>query len=214
MRATGWLFAVGSACFLVAAVAAQDSQATWIGGTFFAGSIFFTSAALLQLLAAASVPHDGGPLRRERPGRWEQRHADWIAAAVQFAGTILFNINTWDALDLTLTASENNVRVWAPDVIGSVCFLIASAAALATVQRRWLAWEPRDPDWRIGALNMLGSVFFMVSAIAAFNRPATGALVDDRLANAGTAWGALCFLIGALLLVREARVSPQDSSSS
>lgn len=205
MRLTGWLFAAGSACFLVAGLAALESQATWIGVTFFIGSIFFTTAAALQLLAAAVVPHDGAPLREHNPRRWNQRHAEWIAAAVQFAGTLLFNVNTWDALDATMTTTQTDVRVWAPDLIGSICFLIASFAALAVVQRRWIRWEPRDPDWRIGAVNMLGSIAFGLSAVGAYGRPATGDLVSDRLANGATAAGALCFLTGALLLVAEGR---------
>lgn len=210
MQATGWLFAAGSVCFLVPAVAALDSQAAWIDVTFFVGSIFFTSAALLQLLAAASVPHarrSGDPRTLLHPQRWWEPHADWLAAAVQFAGTVFFNVNTWNAMDAALTAQEENLRVWVPDAVGSVCFLVASVVALVIVQHRWVAWEPRDPDWRMGAANLVGSIAFGVAAIAAFNRPATGSLVDDRLANTGTAWGAVCFLVGALLLVREARAA-------
>lgn len=215
MQTTGWLFAAGSVCFFVPAIAALDSQAAWIDVTFFAGSIFFTTAALLQLLAAASVPH----ARRSsavrtilRPQRWWEPHADWLAAAVQFAGTVFFNINTWNAMDAALTTQQENLRVWVPDAVGSVCFLVASVVALVIVQHRWLAWEPRDPDWKIGVANLLGSIAFGIAAIAAFSRPATGSLVDDRLANTGTAAGALCFLLGALLLVREARAERRRGS--
>lgn len=215
MQATGWLFAAGSLCFLVPAVAALDSQTAWIDVTFFAGSIFFTSAALLQLLAAASVPHarrSGDPRTLLHPQKWWEPHADWLAAAVQFAGTIFFNVNTWNAMDAALTAQQENLRVWVPDAVGSACFLLASVVALVIVQHRWLAWEPRDPDWKIGLANLLGSVAFGVAAIAAFNRPATGSLVDDRLANTGTAAGAIFFLLGALLLVREARAERRRGS--
>lgn len=208
MRATGWLFAIGSACFFVPALAALDSQASWIDVTFFVGSIFFTSAALLQLLAAASVPHG----RRSddtqtilRPQRWWEPHVDWLAAAVQFVGTVFFNINTYNAMDAALTTQQVNLRVWVPDAVGSACFLFASVAALVIVQHRWLAWEPRDPDWKIGVVNLVGSVAFGIAAIAAFDRPETGDLVNDRLANTGTALGAVCFFIGAVLLAREGR---------
>lgn len=213
MQVTGGLFAVGSLCFLVAALAALDSQATWIDGTFFAGSIFFTSAAAIQLIAAASVPHArrGGHDVLAHPARWWEPHVDWLAAAIQFAGTILFNINTYEALDTSLSAQEANLRVWVPDAVGSACFLVASLAAVVVVQRRWLAWEPRDPDWRIGWANLVGSVAFGLAALAAFDRPATGDLVNDRLANTGTAWGALMFLVGAILLVREGRAAPAVS---
>lgn len=213
MQVTGWLFAAGSLCFLVAALAALNSQATWIDGTFFAGSIFFTAAAALQLVAAASVPHArrGGWGALAHPARWWEPHADWLAAAVQFAGTVFFNVNTFNALDDGLSAQQENLRVWVPDAVGSVCFLVASVAAVAVVQRRWVAWEPRDADWRIGWANLAGSVAFGVAAVAAFDRPATGDLVNDRLANTGTAAGALLFLVGALLLVATARRSSSSS---
>ena len=43
---------------------------------------------------------------------------------------------------------------------------------------------------------MLGSVAFMVSAIAGFVVPSTGAVLDLPLDNAGTFLGAVCFLVG------------------
>ena len=47
---------------------------------------------------------------------------------------------------------------------------------------------------------MAGSVFFMVSALASYVVPSTGDLVDSEVAVAGTLLGAVCFLVGALLM--------------
>ncbi len=58
-------------------------------------------------------------------------------------------------------------------------------------------------EWRIAALNLVGSVAFGISAIAAFWVPTEGSVVDLAAANAFTALGGLCFLIGALLLLPE-----------
>ncbi len=69
-RAVWWmalLFAVGSAMFLVPAMAALASSAAWIAVTFFSGSVFFTSASLLQLITAAELPHRFRPRTRRRP---------------------------------------------------------------------------------------------------------------------------------------------------
>ena len=49
----------------------------------------------------------------------------------------------------------------------------------------------------------LGCILFMVSAIAGYVVPSTGDVLDLAAANLATALGALCFLIGALLLLRE-----------
>jgi hypothetical protein len=62
-------------------------------------------------------------------------------------------------------------------------------------------------------LNMLGSIFFMISAIAAFVRPATHEVVSARVDNSGTFLGAVCFLWGAWLLLVELADSGRASVS-
>jgi hypothetical protein len=96
------------------------------------------------------------------------------------------------------------VRVWAPDMLGSACFLVSSLLAFANAEHRWLSWRPHDLDWWIAALNLVGSIAFGVSALASFVSPFTGLVLHGDLANLGTALGALCFLIGAVLLVPQA----------
>jgi hypothetical protein len=59
--------------------------------------------------------------------------------------------------------------------------------------------------WRIAALNLLGSIFFGISAVAGWVQPSTGDLLDAALDTSGTFWGAICFLIGAALMLPEAR---------
>ena len=75
-------FAVGSVCFVVAPFPGfvQLVGAGADGAVFFAGSIFFTTAALLELRESTL-----------RHGRWAP-DASWWSAAVQFAGTLLFNL--------------------------------------------------------------------------------------------------------------------------
>jgi hypothetical protein len=56
-------------------------------------------------------------------------------------------------------------------------------------------------SWSVAAINLLGSVFFGLAALAAFVRPATGDLLSASIANGGTFLGALCFFWGARLLL-------------
>ena len=77
-------------------------------------------------------------------------------------------------------------------------------------RRRVLVFQPRRIDWWASAvqlaptlLNLLGSIAFGVSAVASYVIPATGELRDAERANLGTLVGAICFLIGALLLLPE-----------
>jgi hypothetical protein len=178
-RLIGALFAVGSVLFLVPGLAALGSSAEAIAWGFALGAVFFTAAAALQLATARA-------------------RLDVLAAAVQLPGTILFNVNTLDALDRALDAAQADVRVWTPDMIGSACFLVASAVACHAVG--W-GWRPRERDWQIAAANLFGAAAFGVSAIAAYVRP-DDAPLSDTVANAATAAGAAGFLVGAILLRR------------
>ena len=57
-------------------------------------------------------------------------------------------------------------------------------------------------------INQLGSLLFMVAAIAAFLRPATGDEVAVGVANWGTLTGALCFAIAGALQELERPAGP------
>jgi hypothetical protein len=209
-RTSWWiavLFIVGSTCF---AVGAMPFYAEWVGPradgiTYFVGSLFFTMAAALQLLVSTgAVPasgHHALAAIQWRALRQAPRRAEWWAGIVQFGGTVLFNISTLAALQQSLSATAENRRVWAPDALGSIAFLVASGLAFADVRRPWLAWRPRDLGWSVAALNLVGSVAFGISAIASHVVPATGNVRDLQRANLGTFLGALCFLAGAVLLI-------------
>jgi hypothetical protein len=188
---TGVLFAAGSLCFALASFASQWASAPRpaIGVTFFVGSIAFTAASYLQL---STTPR--GPWRGDR-----------LAALIQLAGTLFFNVSTFAGMQKGFDARETDLRVWAPDVFGSVCFLIASQLALSGVCHRWICWRPRWRAWRIAALNMLGSVAFGVAAVTSLVEPSTSEPVSAAIANAGTTSGALCFLAGALMIIAGAR---------
>ncbi len=205
------LFVIGSFCFLLGGVAAQWAATSRpaIGVVFFVGSIFFTSAAYLQYAEAVNVERTvgqspGAMRSRWRPVSWEPRRIDWLAAAVQFVGTLFFNVTTFTGMKHGFSVHQSNARVWAPDAFGSVAFLISSELAFAEVCHRWVGWEWSSLSWRIVALNLLGSIAFGVSAVASFVEPASGEPLSARLANGGTSLGGLCFLVGALLLMPEA----------
>jgi hypothetical protein len=203
----GALFALGSSCFAVAAIASQWASAPRpaIGVTFFVGSILFTAAAYLQYSEAVNHGGRAAAHRRWRPASWEPRRIDWLASSVQLAGTVLFNVSTFEGMKRGFDARETNLRVWAPDAFGSICFLVASELAFAGTCRRWFCLRPRSRSWQIAAANLLGSIAFGVAAVASIIMPAHDEPVSAAVSNAGTAVGALCFLAGALLLIADAR---------
>jgi hypothetical protein len=208
-RARGWwiavLFAVGSLLFALGAVPGYASAvgASWDAVTFFAGSLFFTGAGFLTYREAVDAgPRLPGSVHRHffvyQPGR-----IDWWATAVQFAGTLFFNVSTGVAMVSDLSAQAAHRHVWRPDAFGSVCFLVASALAWTEACHGWAAWRPRSLSWWITLLNLAGSVAFGVSAVAGYISPDTGQIHNAELTNIGTFIGALCFLAGALLLMPE-----------
>jgi hypothetical protein len=176
---TGVLFAVGSTCFFVAPFPGfvELVGSTADGVVFFVGSIFFTSAALLQAVDAD-----------DRLDRW--------SSVIQLAGTIFFNASTFRALQTSLDSSAYDRLVWTPDALGSICFLLAGGVAYAAVYR-----QVRSLGWWIAAVNLAGCVAFAISAVAGYVVPSTGSAVDLAAANGWTSLGALCFLVGAVLLL-------------
>ena len=119
----GGVFALGSLLFAVASVlslnptlAARFSLETEsINAIYFAGSVPFTVAAYLQLFQAANVVpfetlNDAQP-RRLRGFGWKPTDVGWLSCALQFAGTILFNFNTFDAMIPSLTWFEEDLVV-------------------------------------------------------------------------------------------------------
>jgi hypothetical protein len=191
-RSMALAFAVGSSCFLVGPF---PGYADLVGPeavalTFFAGSLFFTTGGALQLWLSR-----GGP----RAGVW--------AAAVQSAGTLFFNVTTYQALSTALSNPQYDRLVWRPDALGSICFLVSGVIAYAASSRR--GWLPARgaPGWWQPAVNLLGCVFFGISAVAGYVVPATGSMLDLAAANWNTALGAACFLACALATLLPSGVS-------
>jgi hypothetical protein len=52
----------------------------------------------------------------------------------------------------------------------------------------------------MAAVNLAGCVFFGISALASYVVPSTGSVLDLAAVNWCTGLGALCFLVGALML--------------
>jgi hypothetical protein len=203
------LFMAGSFCFALGALPPYFSAvgAAADALTFFVGSLFFTLASFAQLVQAQSPEMAAAPeAPRAGPGAlvlwaWLPRDREWLSAATQFPGTLEFNMSTLFAVSASLTVSEVDRLVWRPDIFGSVFFLVSSAFGIMALRRVFLSWDPGRLPWWIAWLNMLGSLAFMASALASYVLPATKSAVDPRWVNLGTFAGAVCFFVGAALLL-------------
>jgi hypothetical protein len=181
-------------------------EAGAIGILYFAGSIPFTTAAYLQLFQAAKAPdweHISTATRRRIWFGWRPKDIGWNSCALQFAGTLLFNINTFNGMNPNMSWLEQTLAIWAPDLVGSALFLASGYLAFAETCHKHFAWKPKSLSWWITSFNLLGCIAFMVSAIFAFVSPQAGGFGNASVATWFTLIGALGFLAGSLLMLPE-----------
>jgi hypothetical protein len=204
MTRTRWMalcFALGSICFLIGPFPGYQRL---VGGTadaitFFVGSVLFTIGGALQSWLAWAGRH------QSRGGR-----AAWWSAIIQSLGTLFFNVTTYQAIHTAVNNPAYNRLVWRPDWRGSLCFLVSGAIAYRASPRRGKhGWRPErhGPGWWQPAVNLLGCVFFGISAVAGYVVPSSGSMLDLAAANWNTALGAACFLGCALDTLRSDRPS-------
>ena len=209
------LFALASVLSLAPALARVSSlDSTEINAIFFAGSIPFTIAAYLQLYQAANAgdfTSDGTRSARHLMlFGWRPHDIGWLSSALQFIGTILFNFNTFDAMIPSLNWFQQDLVIWAPNIIGSVLFLLSGYLAfIETCHAHW-AWNPKSISWWVVFANLLGCVGFIISAIFAIVLPGPANMEAITLSVVFTLFGAIGFLIGSLLMLPEA-ISQPDS---
>lgn len=189
-----WGFIIGSALFAIGSAPgfAEATGALSANLCYFFGAWFFTAAALIQLVrsGAVTVPVDFPPGKMFR--------AEWLAGAVQFFGTLLFNVSTTAALAPNTVKGEQHL-VWNPDAGGSVAFLLSGGfVLLAFVRAGNDFFSPRKVDFWAGQINFLGCVAFGLAAVGGFVNN-SGSTIDAAMANWGTFIGALCFLLASAI---------------
>jgi hypothetical protein len=183
---------------------------TQVGAVFFAGSIPFTTAAYLQLYQSANAPNfdqrnTGAPGRTKIFG-WKPRDIGWLSCALQFPGTVLFNINTFDALMSGLNWRQQDIAVWTPNTIGSILFIASGYLAFVETCHKHNAWRPRELSWWITLLNLTGCIGFMIAAIYGVVPKGHTSPVFPMLSIAFILQGALCFFPGSVLMLPEIAV--------
>jgi hypothetical protein len=198
-------FVVGGSLFALGAALAQADVGSprLAAGVYLVGGVFFSGGGYASLLQVVNGPRQGpgGTLLSARWRWWsaEPGRLEWLSALVLFVGTLVFAINLLDSLIGDLSPAQFDRLVWSPDMTGCALFLVSGHLAMVEISGGWLpCWRPRDLGWRIVAVNQLGSVLFMVSAVATFVR-ADGDMVAIGIANWGTLTGALCFAVAGVM---------------
>jgi hypothetical protein len=190
-------FAIGGSLFAIGAAFAQGDVGgpRLAAGVYLAGGVFFSAGGYASVLQVINGPRDG----RWRWWSIEPGRLEWLSTVVLFAGTLVFGINLLDSLLGDLTPAQFDRLVWSPDMVGCALFLVSGHLAMVEISGSWLpCWGPRDLGWRIVAVNQLGSILFMVSAVASLVR-ANGDMIAIGIANWGTLTGALCFAVAGVM---------------
>ena len=149
------LFALGCVLFMAPSIAAawQISEAQ-ANGVFFLGSIPFTLAAYLQLFQAANAGPMANPAATGTSAKvwfgWRPSDAGWLSCALQFLGTLLFNLNTFDAMHPGVEWWQQDLLIWVPNRIGSILFLASGYLAWIEVCHAHWAWKPGQISWWVG----------------------------------------------------------------
>ncbi len=204
-------FVIGGSLFAIGAAFAQLG----VGGpllpasVYLAGGVFFSSGGYASLLQVINGPRPGAGGGLEAGAwRWwgfERTRLEWLAAAALFTGTLVFAVLLVDSFVTELAPPEalsstaKNRLIWSPDMVGCALFLISGHFSMVELTGTWLPrrW-PREIGWDIVVVNQVGSVLFMVSAVATFVHR-DGDLLAEGLANWGTFGGALCFAIAGVM---------------
>ena len=206
------LFMIGSACFVAGSVVSLYFESSFsslsINMTFFIGSLFFTAAAYGQYLEVinADITNEtylGGEKTEWTWWAWRPKNLGFVASASQLAGTILFNINTVNCFYTGLSYMAENIVIWLPNLIGSILFLVSAFFAWLEIFHDKQVKAFYSVTWWIVWINILGSVLFQRSAFRSFVHLDSGELVNGVIALNATMYGAICFFIGAYLLIIE-----------
>lgn len=202
-------FMIGGSLFAAGAAAAIWGFAgtgftNWV---CFIGAWFFTTAGLFQVILSGDTTVPG------HAGQGKAFRAEWLAAATQSFGTILFNVSTTTALTAKSIAAQKHY-MWNPDAGGSVAFLISAFFVYVAYYRsEHVLWKPSDAAWWSAHINMLGCIAFGVSAVGAFVLN-DGSSKNADVANYGTFVGAICFIVASAIVLpqlpwnRPKRVTP------
>lgn len=190
-----WGFMIGSSFFALGSAPGLSEVLGTSGSNllFFVGAWFFTAAGLIQLFLSGRIAVDVS----YPPGRMVR--AEWLTAATQSLGTILFNISTTGALQARSISAQERF-VWNPDAGGSVAFLLSGFLAFVTYAHVAPLSNPRSRAWWSTVINFVGCVAFGISAVGAFILP-SGDSLNNGIATVGTFAGAICFLLASLIVL-------------
>lgn len=219
----GVLFMMGASGFVVASIVSLNDDSSVSDFTknltFFIGSLFFTAAAYLQYLESinADITNSEHFTKDKKNWVWlafRHKNLGFLSSASQLMGTLFFNLNTFNSLYFSFTFLQEDLFIWMPNMIGSMLFIMSALFGWLEVSRDKHVKSFRSLSWWIIWINILGSIFFQLSAIKSYVLLNSGELIGPEALLEYTLYGAICFLIAAYLLNVEMNETAQDDKKT
>jgi len=200
-RDSGWwvasTFIVGSVLFGLGAAfpLIPNFPQEIINVVYLAGSSLYLIGAVIQAIQGRkmSINDQGDP---EATRRFADRNSR--AAIIQAFGAVLFQTSMTGTLIRSLSTMQQESVVWAPDLVGAMSFVVASTMFYNLrypIQQRQ---DDRVSARFLALLNIIGSGFFVLSAVGAYIVPLTDQSLYPQVANIGTFVGAIFFFISSI----------------
>ena len=140
---------------------------------------------------------------------YQPRSLSWWIVILQLIGATIFGMSACvTGVPNVLPAEDDRHYViwdalfWAPQVLGSVFFMLNGLFAMVEVQHNLLGVKLNDIAWQVGFWNLLGAAGFLFSGIFGFwAAPSTH--YQHWGTAFGTLWGSVFFLMSSYLLLPE-----------
>ena len=213
-RITWWVavaFVLGSALFILGSAAPLFEEALgervaeW---SYFIGALIFTGSIYLQVLE--TINSDPHPIRAEntpdetfRWFAWQPDRLSFLAVFILLVGSLLFNIETTVALLGIAGGPGISWLLSVPSFVGALLFVVATYMQVAETCHRYWCLKIRGISWWSAALNLVGSVGFLVGAFFGFKGVGLSTSVDGLVNSVAFLQGSVFFLLGSYLLFPE-----------
>ena len=200
-RDPGWWIAItfilGSVLFCVGAILpfTREMSTAPTSVIYFVGSSLYLVGAFIQFIQGRRMKIN------HRDDASTMRHLankNSRAAGIQAIGALLFQTSMTGAFIRSLSIAQQEKIVWVPDLFGALCFLIASSMFFTLrypIQHRQ---DNGRSARELAMMNIVGSAFFVISALGAYIVPLTDQAIYPRIANLGTFAGAVLFLLSSI----------------
>ena len=211
----GVTFVLGSLLFTVAASVSLFPGIVGLGLAFsvvdwsyFVGATLFTVGVYLELLE--TINSSSRPQRKRRSASqrfrwfaWQPKSLGYVSALVMLVGAVAFNVETFFAIPEWYTLEPVNWLTTVPAILGAILFVVSTYMGFTEICHRYLCAKPRNISWWSSVCNTVGSVGFVIGAVAGFTVPGLSTPASGLIVTLSFLVGSVLFLIGSYLMFPE-----------